>query len=180
MPIDYNPKDAVQCWAPGDYQGTLIKVEDKTSKVKSDGSGGNPMQVWTFRAYHDDGREQLISDYVVLPSATFKIKQLALALNKKSDFEAGTFQADDYINADVKLYLVVDKQDGFDDKNKVKKVKSVRDDASVGSSAPAPTPARNTGGGGRPQRQPVNSPVGEDSFVIDDIPFFWTDHRSPV
>lgn len=157
MPIDYNPKDAVQCWAPGDYQATLTNVEDKTSKA------GNPMQVWTFRAYHDDGREQLITDYVVIPAATFKIKQLAVALGKKADFDGGTFQADDYINSDVTLELVVDQQDGYDDKNKVKKVRNVRDIAD----AAAPIPTRPA-----PQRkQPVNSAVGPDTFDESEIPF---------
>ena len=43
--IDYNPKDASNCFPIGEYAATLIKVEESTSKVKADGSGGNPMEV---------------------------------------------------------------------------------------------------------------------------------------
>jgi hypothetical protein len=171
MALNYDPKDAVQCWPAAEYPGELTKVEEKTSKVKPDGSGGNPMEVWTFRAFNNSA-EQLISDYVVIPAATFKIKQLAEALGRKADFEAGNFQAEDHIGAGVILDLVIDKQDGFDDKNKIRKIKS------AGASAPAPaTPAARLSGGGRP-RQPVQSAIGEDHFSVDDVPFFWRDPRT--
>jgi hypothetical protein len=79
MPLDYNPKDAVLCWPEGHYMAELVKVDDATSKVKPDGSGGNPMQILTWNLFHQDGREQAIKDYVVGPSTTFKLRQLAIA-----------------------------------------------------------------------------------------------------
>lgn len=162
MPVDYNPKDAVQVWAAGEYPATLTKVEDKISKVKPDGTGGNPMQVWTFRAFNDD-REQLIFEYVVIPASVFKIRQLADALGRHADFDAGTFQADDYIGADVLLDLMIDQQPGYDDKNKVKKIKA----AGVPSGAvPQPPMSRQAA------REPATSPISSNKqFEEADIPF---------
>lgn len=134
MPIEYNPKDATQCWDAGEYDAVLVKVEDSVSKRKPDGSGGNPMQVWTFRAYHPDGREQLVTEYVVVPAATFKIKQLAGALGRGPDFTTGQFQAEDHINANVILVLTVEQQEGYDDKNRVAKY------LPAGGTSPARTP----------------------------------------
>lgn len=190
--IDYNPKDAVQVWPEGEYEATLAKVEDTTSKRKPDGSGGNPMQVWTFEVYHSDGRQQLISDYVVVPAATFKIKQLAIALDKRADFDAGTFQAEDYIGVSVVLALAVAQQEGFDDKNKVGKIKPAgkpEPAAAVtgnGAKPPAPQqrpqqpsrpPARQPTGG-KPPRQEAEQPFGEEqTFQEADIPFAWSGRR---
>ena len=124
MPLTYDPKDAVICWPTGEYDAVLAKVEDKTSREKPDGSGGNSMQVLTYRVFDADGREQLVSDYIVVPTGTFKLKQLAIALGRKDEFDAGTFQADGQINVNVRVDLAIEKQDGFDDRNKIRKVLS--------------------------------------------------------
>jgi hypothetical protein len=183
--MNYNPKDASQCWPEGDYHGTLVKVEESQSK-----RSGNDMEAWTFRAYHQDGREQIITDYVVVPSCVFKIKQLAIALGRKDDFENGVFQAADYLKSDVLLALKIEESDEFDDKNKIAKVKA------AASTAPAPRPAAqaprqsatpqrqslvarpmaNVGLAGiqRPPAQPAATQPyddGDQQFKEDDIPF---------
>lgn len=161
MPVDYNAKDASNCLPADTYDAELVKVEDKKSKVKPDGSGGNPMQVWTFRVFGD--REVFVTEHVVIPAATFKIKQLAKALGREDDFKANRFQADDYIGAGVKLALVIETQEGFDEKNKVAKF------LPAGEAEAAP-PARTLPP--RPTRQPVTSPISdEQKFKDDDIPF---------
>ena len=142
MPLEYNAKDAVTVWPDGKYPATLVKVEDATSKKKPDGSGGNPMQVWTFKVFDDvQGREQLISDYVVIPAATFKIKQLAAALGEEQAFNDGYFQADNCIEAAVTVELKTESTPGFDDKNRIKKILPA-------AQAAAPTPPAR-----QPQRQ---------------------------
>lgn len=166
MPVTYNAQDAVTAWDEGEYEAVLINVEDTTSK-----SSGKPMQVWTWEVYHPDGRKQEIKDYVVIPAATFKIKQLAQALGKDKEFAAGTFQADDNINCNVTAVLTIDKQEGYDDKNKVGRVKSL---------ARASTPSRQTaprtiGEGVRQKianRPAPVSPISEEPVFKDDsIPF---------
>ena len=164
MPVDYDSKDASNAVPAGDYDGELVKVEDSTSKTS-----GNPMQVWTFKVFAE-GRTTLVKDYVVIPAATFKIKQLAIALNRKSDFEAKQFQADDYIGAGVVLELTVEQKDGFDEQNKIKKVKAAQSDSQV-----APPPAPKTIGQKLQARQAEKVPAGPafdpETGEIDDIPF---------
>lgn len=167
MPANYDPDDANLCWPEGEYDASLVKVEDKTSRVKADGSGGNPMQVLTWRCYHDSGQEQLISDYIVFPGATFKLRQLAVALGKVEEFEARTFQADDNIGCTVKAQLAIEKQDGYPDKNKIKKVKSAH--AAVGPDVSQLPPRKIDAVAAKAT---VGSPISEEQqFKDDDIPF---------
>lgn len=167
MPVNYDPQDAVMCWPEGDYPAVLEKVEDKTSKVKPDGSGGNPMQVLTWRLYKEDGREQLISDYIVIPAATFKLKQLAIALGKRDEFEKGTFQADDQVGCNVVAEVGIESQPNYDDKNKIGKVKSAA--ANNGNAKP-----KGIAGSLR-EKVIANAPgepdLSKQEFTDDSIPF---------
>ncbi len=131
--IEYDPKDAVNVWEAGDYDAQLTKVESKTSK-----SSGKPMDVWTIEAYHPGGPSQLITEYVTA-AAAFKIKQLAIALGRKSEFEAGTFQAEDHIGAGFKVALTIEESDQFGDKNKIGRFKP------ADASAPTPPVQRQQG-----------------------------------
>lgn len=156
MALNYDPKDAVQVWPAGDYNATLSKVEEKTSK-----SSGNEMEVWTWEVFNEDGRTQIISDYVVMPAATFKVKQLARALGREEEFEQSQFQAEDNIGADVVVELVIESSTGFDDKNKAKKYKAAQATPAA-PSAPQTAPAtqRQAAAPRTPQRaaQPQQSP----------------------
>lgn len=162
MALDYNPKDAESAWPEADYDAILTGVKTTTSKVKPDGTGGNPMEVWTVQAYHPDGRTQDILEYVVIPGATFKIKQLAAALGKTREFEQGQFQAENYINASFTASLCIESQDGFDDKNKVKKFKPPTRQPSPQNGAP---PAQRQ----RPATRYAQAPVQSDD--LSDVPF---------
>lgn len=165
--MQYNPKDASNCWPDGDYDATLTKVEDGVSK-----KSGNEMQTWTFEVYHNDGRKQIISDYVTVPACTFKIKQLAIAMGQKAEFEAGTFDASNYINSGVIVALITEESDGFDDKNRIKKVKPAGAKVELPTSSPRPSVSNNPISAARPQRQAVTSPIGSDEqFKEEDIPF---------
>jgi hypothetical protein len=187
MGIDYDPDDAVTAWPEGDYDAVLKDVKESTSKRKPDGSGGNPMEVWTFQVYDDAGREQTITEYVVVPAATFKIKQLAAALGRKAEFERRTFQADTHIGETVRVVLGVEAEDGFDDKNRIRKFKAREAPAPRQSAAPAsparqpaaPAAARAPAGVAAAVREraaatrPTEPPFTptEGTFAEDDIPF---------
>lgn len=171
--IDYDPKDAVTVWPEADYDAVLKNVEEKTSKTS-----GNQMEVWTFEVYNDDGRKQTIWEYVTA-TAAYKIKQLAVALGRKSEFDARKFHAENHIGAGVKLALFIDEQLGYEDKNKIGRIKPA--DAPA-ASEPAPPPGRQSfaeQNGNRSmkqdildRRQPISSPVGSDQqFRDEDIPF---------
>lgn len=116
--LNYNPKDANECWPCGEYEACLRGVMNGTSKTS-----GNEMETWTIEVFNDDGRKQVIKDYVTSPGGTFKIKQLAAALGKNDEFKDGTFQAEDYIRANFRVDLKVEAQDGFDNKNRIAKFK---------------------------------------------------------
>lgn len=158
--LQYKPEDASSCFPLGEYPGTLANVVQTTSKT----SGGD-MEVWHVTVYGQDGRESTIKDYVTVPACTWKIKQLAKALGKLADFEAGRFQAEDYIGANLRVELVIEEQDGYDDKNKVKKYLPASSSglAPPKAAMPAKFPATS-----RPGPEVISAGGG---ISQDDIPF---------
>jgi hypothetical protein len=120
----YSAKDAVQPWPAGDYNAEILSVEAATSRA------GNAMEVITFALFSPGGKRRAIKDYIVNPSTIYKLKQLAIALGRKAEFEAETFQASDYIGSGVVAEVVISPgKDGFDDQNAIKKVKAPAADA---------------------------------------------------
>jgi hypothetical protein len=165
MPLQYNPKDASKTWDKADYEAVLINVEDKGTSSK-----GDPMELWTVEAYHPDGRRQVIKDYVTVPGATFKIKQLADALGKGSEFAAGTFQAGDNVGASLIVNLTVEEgKDGYEDKNKVARYKAAR--AGSGSPAAEPKTAMQSARERIQNRPAPAEPFGAPTFKKEEIPF---------
>lgn len=146
-PLNYNPKDASSCWPAGDYHASLAEVEDKRSKKT-----GADMQVLTWTVYHDDGRTQSVDDYIVVPTGLWKLRQFAVALALRDEFDAGRFQADDHVGADVIVSLVIEANPGYDDKNKIKSLKS----------AAEPAPKAST---------PESKAAMDAQLADDDVPF---------
>ena len=168
MALNYNPKDAEKCWPEGDYDAVLMTVDDTVSKTS-----GADMEVWQIGCYHPDGREQTIKEYVTA-AAAFKIKQLAIALGRKADFDNGTFHAEDFVNASFIVSLSVEEQDGYDDKNRVAKFKpkAVRPPSKPNS---PPRPPATIGAGVREKlasKPPAQQPFGDEAaFTDSEIPF---------
>jgi hypothetical protein len=174
MPIDYDPKDGVICWPEGGgYEAILESVEDKMS------SKGNAMQEWKWRVYAPDGREQVISDYVVVPTGTFKIRQLAAALGQSDAYQAGQFQADDNIGCKIAADLIIEKQTGYDDKNKIRKYApwppaggNGAKDEQQGDYTPPQPQRRGTAQPPRHKKPPPEQPFGDEQvFAESDVPF---------
>lgn len=183
MPIQYDPKDAAACWPdvgpdgkPFEYTAQLDTVEEKQSKK------GNDMLVCGMTVWHPDGRTQSITDYIVVPAAVFKLKQMAKALGRLADFEAGLFQPEDHLGATFNVTLAIEQQEGYDDKNKIGKYYP-RPTATPKPAAQATRPpARDVTGAptsiGAGVRQKLadkpkpTNPVSEDAQFADaDIPF---------
>lgn len=112
--FDYNPEDATSCLPEGDATLAIKSCEDKTSRA------GNDMAVITFEAYVGE-RKGLITEYVVNPTTLFKLKQIARALGADAEFDAGKFDPAKHIGETLAAVIAIESQDGFDDKNKVKK-----------------------------------------------------------
>lgn len=125
----YNPEDATSCLPEGEATMVLIKAEDKVSRA------GNDMAVITFDAYVGE-RKGRVTEYIVNPTTLYKLKQIAKALGSKAvgEFDKGEFDPNAHAGETLRAVLAIDSQDGFDDKNVVKKY------LAAGDAAPAPKP----------------------------------------
>jgi hypothetical protein len=112
----YDPNDATSCLPEGEATLAIKSAEDKVSRA------GNDMIVVTFEAFSGD-RKGLVTEYVVNPTTLFKLKQIAAALGPKAlaEFNAGKFDPATHVGETLRAVLAIESQDGFDDKNKVKK-----------------------------------------------------------
>ncbi len=137
MGLAYDPKDAVSTMPAGEYEAVLTAVEDKMSK------NNNPMQVLTWTVYTPDGKSRKINDYIVVPATLFKLKNLAKAVGRLKEFEAGAFQAEQVVDCNILVEVGIDSQPGYDDKNVIGKYKAIpvgakppREKAAVGEDIP--------------------------------------------
>ncbi len=163
MPITYNPKDAATTFPEGTYEAEIVKVEDKVSKA------GNEMQAVTLKVFDDNNRSQLITEYITA-AAVFKLKQLAVALGRSQEFEAGTFQADDHVGAGLRVSLIIETTDQYGDQNRIKKMLAPA--KSPLKAQPPQRPATATARPGRPAAPKATSPVSAATEINpDDIPF---------
>lgn len=113
MAFSYRPEDALECLKEGEYDAVLHGVTEKTSKA------GNPMLVAEWEVYDESNRKPILKDYVVNPQTLFRLKQIARAMGKIADFEAGRFDLQEHVGTRIKLKLKVEEQAGFPDQNKI-------------------------------------------------------------
>ncbi len=147
MAFKYNPADATTTWPDGDYEATLVKVDDEPSK-----NTGAEMLTLTFKVYNGS-KEITLKDYIVAPSTVFKLKKLAVALGEGVAFGLGKFDPCDHLNANLLLTLATEESDDYGDKNKIKAYKPL-------SRTPAAVAAKPVGA----------MPLG-DTITDKDIPF---------
>lgn len=159
--ITYDPKEAEKnVWDEADYEAVLMEVSEGTSK-----SSGNEMETWQIGVYHPDGREQTIKEYVTAKAA-FKIKQLAIALGRRAEFDAGTFQAEEHVKSSFIVALTIERDDQYGDKNRISKFK-----AKAGT---APRSPMSIGAAVREKAQSKpkpQAPFEEQQFSESEIPF---------
>lgn len=111
--IPYKKEDALRIWPEGDYPASIADVTEKVSKA------GNQMLEVRFDAYNKTDTMTL-SDYIVFPKFTWKLKKLAAALGATAAFDAETFDPADYIGKSLTLTLAVNPaRGGYDERNSV-------------------------------------------------------------
>ena len=111
--IPYKKEDALRVWPEGDYPASIVKVEERVSKA------GNPMLAVEFDAYHKADTMRL-TDYIVLPSFTWKLRKLARALSAMDAFDAEKFDPAEYIGKSLTLTLGIDlPRGGYDERNSI-------------------------------------------------------------
>lgn len=111
MTINYNPKDAVTLAPVGIHPAVIESIEEKKSKQ------GNDMAAVSLKVYVGERTFTVFDYWVFTPGGLWKVKQVAKALG--INFDAGVFNADDYLNKSLKVDLTTEKQPGYDEKNKV-------------------------------------------------------------
>ena len=157
--MKYNPKDASMCLPPGVYDATISAFNDKDSD-------GNPlrsktsnqlMEVVEFTIYTPSGGTIRMSEYITEKVVAWKYGVLAKALNKKDDFDAGTFNPADYIDHNVKVELIVEEFDGKD-QNKIKKVLPKDGGPSTAKRVTVPRPQSRFSNGKPVEMDPADIP----------------------
>ena len=99
-------------WPPGEYDFEVSEAEDTTSKA------GNDMIKLKLFVYDREGNRLVVFDYLV-SSAAWKIKAFAEAAGMLSDFDAGELDAALMIGRTGRARIGLEKQEGFDERNKV-------------------------------------------------------------
>lgn len=76
----------------GEYPFTIQVAQEKTSKVKPDGSGGNPMIAVQLEVYDTEGKGHKVNDYL-MESVAYKLRHFAYAVGLGDRYEAGELDA---------------------------------------------------------------------------------------
>ena len=80
MTIPYDPADATNALPEGEYQATIESVVPKISKrAAGEGVAVPNMHEVVLKVYDPAGVSMKVWDYIVYPSATWKLEQLAIA-----------------------------------------------------------------------------------------------------
>lgn len=117
-----NPVSSNKIIPEGTYDAIIYAVteKDKDGQPLVSKKSGEAMQKVTFEVYAPD-RNAYINQYFTAESMAYFYKKLAIALDQGAAFEAGTFDANNFLQAAVKLQIVVkpSKETG-DDQNNIK------------------------------------------------------------
>lgn len=131
----HEPQEATAMLEAGVYDATIHSAEEKTSKK------GSPMIELCLDVYAPSGEPVPVYDYLVsAPKAAWKIRNFCEAIGL--DYEAGAIDAEALVDQNIKVKIGVEKQEGYDPKNKVITY-IAKDQVIVSDSPPPPT--------GRPQ-----------------------------
>lgn len=148
----YNPKDAVMCFAKGEYSAVLRTVDETRSKSK-----GEEMLVLGWTVYGLD-KEMSIKDYIVA-SAPWRLKQLAKSFGCMDEFDRGeTSWVADRVGSSLLVDLSIEEQDGYEEKNRIDRYKP--------AVASGPIPARAAAAESPRRALTDHTPVSPE-----DIPF---------
>lgn len=101
----------------GIYDFEVQSAEDKVSKIKPDGTGGNPMIVLNFKAFGNDGQSVYVTDYLMEKMA-FKLRHACDACGLLKEYESGSLTADMFQDRVGKVKLKIEigkKKEGSDE-----------------------------------------------------------------
>ena len=128
MPI-YNPADAkAKVWPSKDYDAELVGCRESISKGEK--TKGQVIEEVIFKVYDADGNTKQVSDRIIYPDpenpdsshSLWKLKAIARAIGKESEFEAGTFQVSEQRGESLRVELGIERQAGYEDKNVIARI----------------------------------------------------------
>jgi Protein of unknown function (DUF669) len=143
-------------WPKGAYDFEVAGAEDSTSKK------GNEMIVLDLMVFDRNGTRRNMKDWLV-ESLPVKLKQACEATGLHAAYANGNVTSYDFVGRTGRLMLGIEKQEGYEDRNKVTGYVPVT--AVTPATRPAVASARQTA----PARKPV--PAGANSDLDDEIPF---------
>lgn len=149
--FSYKAADAVSTWPEGKYDAVIVSVEEKTAKTS-----GNPMLVIGVEIYNKEGKTRKVTDRIVIPSATWKLKQIATAMGKLSEFNEETWDPFSMKDRRFSVMVTVKKSEdpNYNDDNAI--VKYMQAEVI----------------GGKPAKLPPASPISDKKeFAEEEIPF---------
>lgn len=103
---------------PGEYDFEIISAEEKVSKKKPDGSGGNPMIELKLRVFVPRG-EIYVKDWLVV-GMEYKLANFCDAIGRSDDYDDGEINADNLVGCAGKLKLVIEEAEKDKDTGEVK------------------------------------------------------------
>jgi hypothetical protein len=128
--MQFQPKTEEQIiaenlWPEGEYDFEIVKAEEKISKTKPDGSGGNPMIQLTVKIFSPEGKFRLVDDFLMEKMA-FKLRHCADACRLLDKYNIGELRDTDFVGKAGRCEVVIQegqkKPDGgkYPDKNTIK------------------------------------------------------------
>lgn len=166
--MKYNPKDAVTVIPEGEYEASIAQVittDEHGGILRTQKGKGDVMEKVVFEVYVGQTRRKHTEYFINNPKALWRYGKLASALCVGETFRAGNFEASDYIGSNLRLVIVIEDDETYGERNRVREFKP----SQLAPSIPPP-PAQAQRSTPKPS---ATSPVpdGAGTLNADDIPF---------
>ena len=104
----------------GEYPFAVQVAQEKASKVKPDGTGGNPMIALQLEVYDAEGKGHKVNDYL-MESVAYKLRHFAYAVGLGQRYESGELAAEEMQGLSGRCVLRTEPAKGeFNARNSVK------------------------------------------------------------
>lgn len=114
--MSYTPKSEEQlaleaCLPEGAYDFEVADTDDKPSKVKADGTGGNPMYTLKLHVFEETGSPRVLTDYIALGNnfGERKLRHAAVACGLLETYGTGNLTPADFMGKTGKVQLKIQK-----------------------------------------------------------------------
>jgi hypothetical protein len=142
-------------WPKGNYDFEIVGAEDAISKA------GNEMIVLDIHAFDQHGNRKTLKDWLV-DTVPIKMHNVCHATGLHALYARGNVNAFDFVGRTGRLTMGIQKQDGFEDRNRV--LDYIPADTHANGNTARRAPATEA-------RKPAAATVGGGDLDDDSIPF---------